>query len=328
MGLAAGDAVLVAQLYGLGSTVGPMRPAARGELGRVWRLPTTGGVVAVKELFVPPTEDEAAADVEFQLAAKRAGVLLPVPLRRTDGRVLAVLPSGVTVRAYEWMDLRPLEDRPDVAGRPTDGAPGNADERVGAVLARMHLMSEPTTQPRHPWFVDAVGKPAWLALLDEVAAADAPFAAGLGRLVPELVELEELLPCPVRGDERRCHLDLDDSNLAWDGQGRLVVLDWENSGPASPVCELAMVAAGYGPHRAGRLYGSYRDAGGPAVLRTPIDFATAVAVQGHLIEFYARRWLTSADPEDKDRSQWRMDQQLDVPLTRARIAEVLTAVGR
>jgi hypothetical protein len=154
------------------------------------------------------------------------------------------------------------------------------------------------------------------------------FAAGLARLVPELVALEELLPCPVRGDERRCHLDLDDSNLAWDDRGQLVILDWENSGPASPISELAMVAAEYGPDRALGLCRSYWDAGGPAVLRAPTDFATAVAVQGHLIEFYSRRWLTAADPEDRSRSEWRMSQQLDAPLTRTRIAEVLTAVRR
>jgi thiamine kinase-like enzyme len=161
-----------------------------------------------------------------------------------------------------------------------------------------------------------------------VDAARAPFAAGLARFLPELVRLEELLPCPIRGDERRCHLDLDDSNLAWDDQGRLVILDWENSGPASPVSELAMVAAEYGPDRALRLCDSYRDAGGPAVLGSPTDFATAVAVHGHLIEFYARRWLTAADPEDRPRSEWRMDQQLDAPLTGARIADVLAAVQR
>src|SRR5512133_2318571 len=121
MGLAAGDGDLVARCYGLGAATGLMRPVARGELGRVWRLPAVGTVVAVKELFVPPTEDQAAADVEFQLDARRAGLLLPV--RRTDGRVLTVLPSGVTVRVYEWMDLRPLQNRP-------------SDERVAAALAR------------------------------------------------------------------------------------------------------------------------------------------------------------------------------------------------
>jgi len=320
MGLAADDADLVVRLYGLGPAVGAMAPVARGELGRVWRLPTVGGVVAVKELFVPPTEDEAAADVDFQLGARRVGVLLPSPIRRTDGRVLAVLPSGVTVRVYEWMDLRPLDDPAPDAGR------GRPDEQVGALLARLHLMAGLTAQRRHPWFVEPVGEPVWVALLQALDAAAAPFAAELARLLPELVALEELLPCPLRGDERLCHLDLDDSNLAWDDRGRLIVLDWENSGPASPVSELAMVAAEYGPDRAVRLCGSYRDAGGPAVIRTPTDFATAVAVQGHLIELHAQRWLSAADPGDRPRSEWRMDQHLRAPLTRARIADVLTAV--
>jgi Ser/Thr protein kinase RdoA (MazF antagonist) len=320
MGLVAGDADAVASLYGLGEPTGPMVPAARGELGRVWRLPAVSGVAAVKELFVPPTESEAAADVDFQLRARSAGVLLPAPKLRTDGRVLAVLPSGVTVRVYEWMDLRPMRARGDQPA-------GHPDEQIGAVLARLHRMSEPTTQPRHPWFVEPVGAPAWAALLDSVHAAGAPFAAGLARLVPELIALEDLLPCPLRGDERRCHLDLDDSNLAWDDRGRLVVLDWENSGPASPVSELAMVAAEYGLESAVRLCRGYRNAGGPAVLRTPSDFALAVAVQGHLVEFYARRWLTTADPDDRSRSEWRLEQRTAAPLTRDRIAGILAAVA-
>jgi Ser/Thr protein kinase RdoA (MazF antagonist) len=316
--LVAEDADVVASLYGLDGPSGPMVPAARGELGRVWRLPTASGVVAVKDLFHPPGEDAAAADVAFQLRARRAGVLLPSPMLRPDGRVLAAAPSGATVRMYEWMDLRPLEGPPE--GRP--------DEQVGALLARLHRMSEPTTDRPHPWFVEPVGAPAWAALLCAVDTAQAPFAADLGRLLPELLGLEELLPCPRRGDERRCHLDLDDSNLAWDDRGRLVVLDWENSGPASPVSELAMVAAEYGPERAARLCASYRDAGGPALIRTPADFATAAAVQGHLVEFYARRWLTAADPDDRSRSQWRLEEFVRAPLTRARIAGVLTAVLR
>jgi Ser/Thr protein kinase RdoA (MazF antagonist) len=312
-----------------------MVPVARGELGRVWRLPTVAGVVAVKELFVPPTEDAAAADVEFQLRARRVGVLLPLPMRRTDGRVLAVLPSGVTVRVYEWMDLRPLGDAPpdgvhEHSGPPVDAAAGRRgpDEQVGAMLARLHLMSEPTTERRHPWFVEPIGEPAWVALLDAAGTAGAPFAAGLARLLPELLSLEGLLPCPLRGDERRCHLDIDDSNVGWDEQGRLVILDWENSGPASPVSELAMVAADYGPDRAVRLCGGYRDTGGPAVIRTPSDFATAIAVQGHLIEFYARRWLTAADGEDRSRSKWRLGQHVSAPLTRARIIDILRAILR
>lgn len=315
-GLTAADAGEVARAYGLGGPTGPMRPAARGELGRIWRLPTVAGPVAVKDLFYPPAETDAAADVAFQLQAMAAGVVLPPPRLTPDGRVLARLSAGSTVRAYDWMELSPIGERPV--------------EQVGALLAILHRLAEPTTQPRHPWFVEPVGEPAWTELLADLDAAGAPFTAEVADLLPELVALEALLPCPVFGDERRCHLDLDDSNLARDDRGRLVVLDWENSGPASPRAELAMVAAEYGTVPAVRLVRAYRDGGGPAAVPEPAAFAMAIAVQGHLLETYARRWLRSGDPagaEDRHRSQWRIAELAAQPLTRARIDGVLAALS-
>lgn len=309
--LTATDAADVAELFGIQAS-GTMTPAARGELGQVWHLPTAdGGGVAVKELFVPPTEADAAADVAFQLRARDAGITLPSPVRRADGRVLAELRPGVTIRLYAWVELRPLAERPV--------------EDVGRLLATLHRSASPVTDPPSPWFTQPVGAAAWKELLDSDGAALVPFGAGLAALVPELVALETLLPCLPRGDERRCHLDLDDSNLGWDSQGRLVVLDWENSGPASPVQELAMLAADYGPDQAGRLVDAYRDAGGPAELRSVADFAMAAAVQGHLAEFYTRRFLHSPDEEDRDRSAWRMTELVNRPLTRRGIEEILAA---
>jgi Ser/Thr protein kinase RdoA (MazF antagonist) len=309
--LRAEDADEVAALFGLRPS-GPLVVAARGELGRVWRLPTGTGPVAVKDLFAPPTEPEAAADVEFQRLARDAGVVLPEPLSRPDGRILAELRSGVTVRAYRWVDLRPLGERPV--------------EAVGALLATLHRAAPRVTAAPHPWFTEPVGAAAWTDLVTAARAAGAPFGDALDTLVRDQRALDaDLLPVAVRGDERRCHLDLDDTNLAWDPRGRLTVLDWENSGPASPGRELAMVAAEYGPGAATRLVAAYRAAGGPARLSTPDDFAMAVAVQGHLIEFYARRWLTSPDPEDRDRSIGRIDEIAAGPLTRAGIDEVLAA---
>jgi hypothetical protein len=294
-----------------------MRPVARGELGRIWRLPTASGPVAVKDLFFPPTEDEAAADVAFQLRAAAAGVLLPAPRRTVDGDVLARLPSGTTVRAYDWLDLTPIQPPPV--------------EEVGALLATLHRLAGPTGGRRHPWYVEPVGEPAWTALLADLSRAGAPFAGDVGALLPELVALEALLPTPQAGDERHCHLDLDESNLARDGHGRLVVLDWENSGPCSPRGELAMVAAEYGPAAAVRLVRAYCAGGGPATVGEPGDFAVAVAVQGHLVETYARRWLRSGEPagaEDRRRSEWRIETIAAQPLTRARIDEVLAALRK
>jgi len=71
------DAAVIADAFGLGRPSGPAVFAARGELGRIWRLDTSDGTWAIKELLEPPTETEAADDVAFQEAAIRADVPMP-----------------------------------------------------------------------------------------------------------------------------------------------------------------------------------------------------------------------------------------------------------
>lgn len=299
--LTAADAGEVCAAYGLPAPDGPMRPAARGELGRIWRLPTTAGPVAVKDLFVPPAPARAAEDVAFQRAAAAAGVTLPEPLLRPDGAVLTVLRSGAVVRAYRWVELTPLGEVPV--------------PRLAAVLARLHTAAAPVDRDPHPWYTDPVGA----AGLARLTGAD----PRLDAFLPEQLALEALLPAARRGDERWCHLDLDPSNLARDPDGRFVVLDWENCGPCSPARELAQLAVQYGRP----FLDGYREAGGPARLRGEDDFATAAAVQGHLLELYATRLRTPAGTdeqrESRDRAQHHLGEILAAPLTRARIAELL-----
>ncbi len=291
-----------------------MVAVARGELGRVWRLPTTAGDLAVKELFSPPTEGEAADDVAFQLLALEAGLVLPRPRLRPDGRVLTPLDGGIMVRAYAWMDLSPVADRPA--------------EALAGVLATLHGIGTRTDATPHEWYTQPVGREAWAQLAEAADAQSAPFAGPLRRALPELIALEAMLPVPPRPDRRRCHLDLDDSNIAFDSEGRLVVIDWENSGPAAPVEELAMLVGDYGPEEGGRLVRAYAAAGGLARITGASDFGMAVAVQGHLISFYARRWLANEDPEGVERSRWRLETALGPALiTRVGIDQLLTACG-
>src|SRR5215212_1292695 len=59
----------VARRFGLGEVVGEPRLAARGELGRIWRMETAARTWAVKEVFATWTAEVAAAaraDLAFQ----------------------------------------------------------------------------------------------------------------------------------------------------------------------------------------------------------------------------------------------------------------------
>ncbi|GAA1675938.1 hypothetical protein GCM10009733_086200 [Nonomuraea maheshkhaliensis] len=90
----------VASAYELGRPLRPPVCAARGELGRIWRLDTAAGTWAVKELPVPVEEHEVPGDLAFQFAAAAAGVRLPQPRLTTWG---AVPHEGC--RVYAWVDL-------------------------------------------------------------------------------------------------------------------------------------------------------------------------------------------------------------------------------
>ena len=108
--------------YGLGALAGDPVYAARGEQGLIWRLDARSGWWAVKELLLPGGEAGAAGDVEFQLAARAAGIPLPLPRCTRDGRV--VLPaeeagSAWSVRVYRWADVcggQPVTSRGDRCG--------------------------------------------------------------------------------------------------------------------------------------------------------------------------------------------------------------------
>ncbi|WP_203706704.1 phosphotransferase [Asanoa iriomotensis] len=294
---------MVTARYGLGRATNPPVYAARGELGRIWRLDTEGGTWAVKEALVPVLEADAAADVAFQLAVAATGVPLPSPVRTTDGQVTVRGPDAV-LRVYEWVDLDPAAPDPSAAD-------------LGDLLARLHRVRHPARGPVGEWFAAPLGPARWTALAAKAAKANAEWAGPLDEHLPELIALDALVRPPDPAKVRTCHRDLNADNVRRATGGHLVVLDWENSGPAQPEREFAALLweVGDAAPAAARAYG------GPPPERE--HFSTAIAVQGHLLEFYGTRALDPTSPaEDRDRATARLDAMLARPLTEKAIAEL------
>jgi Ser/Thr protein kinase RdoA (MazF antagonist) len=296
---------VVARAYGLGEPLGPAGYAARGELGRIWRLETRGGPWAVKESLVPVEERGARDDTGFQLAAGDAGVRLPRPVLTLDGHVVL---DG-RWRVYEWVDL--------ADGEVVTGA------ELGAVTARLHRVGHPAWGPADPWFSEPVGRDAW----EDLVAAGGEWAAALERALPDLLALDALVIPPAPGTLVTCHRDVNAENVRRGSDGGVVVLDWENAGPARPVWELAKILAELSPEDAVAAHRAYRDAGGAETVAEPADFSMAIAEQGHLVEFYARRALSREESrENRDRARARLSAMLARPLTPERIDALLAAL--
>ncbi len=295
------DAREVADAFDLGRPSGTMALVARGELGRIWRVETTAGRWAVKELVRGGDEAPARADVDFQEAARSAGIRMPRPVVAPDGRVLHAVGAGdrqVDVRAYTWVDLAGHAHRVPAID-------------AAAILGRIHAMGYRDDRPVDPWFVEMPSADRWVRLLHTADEARVAWLDELEFLVPRLLEGDSLVPSARHRPTIRCHLDFNPENVLLDAAGIAVVVDWENSGPAAAEQELASALAEFVPDPAGTsaFLRAYRDAGGTATLRDRSSFAMTLAVQANLVAWYAARALDpAATAEDRARSEhWIRD---------------------
>jgi Ser/Thr protein kinase RdoA (MazF antagonist) len=298
-------AELVARAFDLGEVATAPTFAARGELGHVWRLDTDRGPWAVKRLVLP-VDGTTGEDVDFQLAARAAGVRLPRPRRTTTGRAVAVGPDGVGHRVYEWIDIAP--------DAPVDPA------TAGALLGRIHGVGWPAGDV-DPWYRRPPPEDRWPGLVAAARAAGAPWAEPLADRVGEIVATTRRATGVTPSRVIRCHLDFNLDNVVADREGRTWVIDWENSGAGDPAQELAQAVfelAGLGGRdtaEAARAFlDGYEEAGGPGRVRDLDAFAMAFVVQASLLAFYGQRWL-DGDEASRSRDEWRLGTMLPELLT-------------
>lgn len=295
VGLTPPDPATVTDAYGLGRPLGAPVVVARGELGRIWRLETSTGRWAVKELLAPMDEVDARSDVTFQEAARRVGVSMPQPIVRIDGSVLADVGSAdrpSRVRVYSWIDLAPRS----AVVPATDAA---------AILGRIHALVFPDDRRPKSWFTERVDPSRWAELQAAAETTGASWTGTLRRLVPLIAAGDPIVAAGRHEPTIRCHLDFNPENVLVDTDGRTIVLDWENSGPATAEQELASAVAEFVPDPADvpGFLRAYADAGGPATLRDRSSFAMTLAFQANLVEWYATRALDpTIDAEDRARA--------------------------
>jgi Ser/Thr protein kinase RdoA (MazF antagonist) len=288
--------------------------ASRGEQGQVWRLETSTGTWAVKELLQRESEADVQRSAEFQEVAVRAGVPAPAVVRTADRQVLLDV-KGRQFRVFSWADILPPD--PDVD-------PG----KVGVLVAAIHRLGHPSNGRAHPWYTEPVGAARWHELFRQLIAAGNPLGERLADLHDELCGLEQVLDEPSR--LQQLHLDLWADNVRATTGGDLCVIDWDNCGPGDARQELAAVLFEYcsgRPARTRALYDAYVDAGGPGRITRPEDFSMAIAQLGHILERQCANWLTATSAEERRHAEAAIDEFVSRPLTRPVIDEILAAVA-
>jgi Ser/Thr protein kinase RdoA (MazF antagonist) len=182
------------------------------------------------------------------------------------GCFVARLPAeagGGGLRLYRWID-----------GVPVDLAGAGVAARAGSLLGRLHACAVPPRGEADPWYDTVPDPAAWDQLADCALAHRASWAAPLAGRIGLLRELSALVT-PQAGEPLiTCHRDVHPGNVLVDGSGELVLLDWDDAGPASPDRELAYLLVAWHVHHGTpnatavrTTLAAYQASGGPGRIR-------------------------------------------------------------
>lgn len=301
----------ICRLFDLGEPAGAASPVAGGLTHRMWRIATTRGAFAVKEVNRDFENVEYVGSFErafvFEQAAYHAGLPMPrpVPVAAT-GRCLAEVPATgarpMTVRAHAWVEGEPLGN--SRVYPPEDAA------QVAVMLARIHALG--LTADRASAGPRAFGDAHWRAHLRRADERGDEWAPLLRTLLPAVGELEAYVasacndPTPLL----LSHNDADKKNCLRAPDGRLLLVDWDAGGPVNPRHDVANCALVWAGVRLGdpdaalarTFVGAYRRAGGGDMRFRREDLAELVSRQLVWFNFNVRRALDERARDDADRA--------------------------
>ena len=133
-------------------------------------------------------------------------------------------PGERWLRLYDWVDLSPVDlSAPSDAGPP--GCPAGPAARLRSATA-----TELDGGPPDDWYDGCRRSEAWT----EPAKSGAAWAARLAERLGTLPQLGAAVAPARAGELVMCHRDLHPDNVLADPDGDLVVVDWDNLGPATP----------------------------------------------------------------------------------------------
>jgi Ser/Thr protein kinase RdoA (MazF antagonist) len=183
------------------------------------------------------------------------------------------------------------------------------------LLGRLHACALPPRGEADPWYDTVPDPAAWDQLADSALAHRAPWAAPLAGRIGLLRELSTLVT-PQAGEPLiTCHRDLHPENVLVDGSGELVLLDWDDAGPASPGRELACLLVAWNVHdgkpdaaAVRSTLAAYQSAGGPGRIRDEQSFGMLIAC---MLNFLQSQAGVALDPHAAGHRQHADDEISD-----------------
>jgi len=295
------DAELLSRAFQLGAPIGNLARVEGGRLNRVWKLRTTEGSFAIKQLNPtvaarhPRVLDRFRATEQIAATFAMAGIPAVVardaetdPLREVDGSWFL---------AYPWID-----------GSTADLATVTVEQArtAGELIGRLHSRDlRHAGVPAVDW--RSVSTEQWRALAGR--SRGQPWATPLEGMLPPLIAMSDDYRAAAKALRDRpvlvSHRDVDHTNVLW-RDGAAWLIDWEGTAWTNPMVELAGAAIAWSGFSDGRsdeaifraVLDGYQEAARLSVEDAIAALAAAIGGSLDWQEFSVRRALGEAFTEE------------------------------
>jgi len=285
----AAAAAAVAQAFDLGPAVSGLRPVTGGRSHLMWKLRTTRGAWAVKQMNrsrEPWWMADYGVAAEVERVAFGRGVAMPRPVHPVHpvAPLLADVPVGgvdISFRVHEWCTGRTLADA-DV--------PAGTLEWVGATLAALHALpvalSAADGSRYEPHSTDEWSD--WLA--GDAGEDGADFVARVRSFLPDIAHAKDLVDQASWQPRDQLsavftHRDVKPDNVLLTPMSPVLV-DWDGAGPdfaewEVPRAALAFSRRGDGWHQPSfdRVVRTYQSLTGRCIPPVAASFAGVLRLQ-------------------------------------------------
>lgn len=226
-------------IYTLGNAIDAPQEITGGFVHRIWRLSTTHGSFAVKQLNsiitqYPNIYDTYRMSERIAAAMLSEGVPAVAALRSSDNDTLHVI-EDAAFQIYEWVEGTKLTSQ---------AATPEHTRLIGTLLAKMH------TQPHSfPGLVPPDWEPfssdEWDMMTFQAADRGLNWAQRVRNALPRLIEWSHWEADAGEILEKTLvvsHRDFDQKNVLWKDALTPSIIDWEASGLINPTMEVVGAA--------------------------------------------------------------------------------------
>lgn len=223
----------ICETYGLG-TCKTVTQIHGGLVHRLWKLTTTTGTYAIKELRSDMRErsnayKEFSQSEHYARVFSRAGIPAVPALKHGDEVIFHQKTHSVAV--YPWIE-----------GAPQKTLSLEHTRKVASLLADLHSASKAISQTGKFWHILNTAE-TWeqTAALVRKHATHLAWSERFFAFLPTILEWTPQFPAAYEALEDNLligHRDLNQQNILWDSNDTPHLIDWESSGTTNPTLEL------------------------------------------------------------------------------------------